>query len=111
MLIKHGYVDDAISRGDEVTVSRLMCEETWLEGKPGYNGTVAQVGHIRSFRIKVMVQDGETRQEVRYLLGSGGLGLPWDLEADVIRLHFSLIVTPQIRKFQTGPKLSRASVG
>ena len=63
-----------------------MGEETWVDGKPYYNGAISQIHTIGSFQVKVMVRDGETREQVRDLLGSEELGLLWNTVTDVIKV-------------------------
>ena len=88
-----------------------MGKEAWKKGKPKYNSTLAQILAIGGFKMTVMVHDSKLRQEVRDLLGPGVMGLPRYSEADKIRFHFSVNVTPCVRKCQTGPELCKGTVG
>ena len=63
-MITQGYVDDGSGGGSQQDVDRLVGEEHWEDGKPTYTGTVAQILALGSFKLKVMVRDGESRQEV-----------------------------------------------
>ena len=59
----------------------------WCDRKSVYDGTISQILAIGSFKVKVMVRNGETTEEITSLLGTGVLGLPWYPADDQIRFH------------------------
>ena len=109
-MIRQGYVDDGIGGGAKEDVDRLMGEETWLEGKPSYSGTVPKILTLGGFILKVMVRDGEQRPEVTELLGGGVLGLPWKPHQDTIEMHFGVNLSAKERGGRVGPELTIETV-
>ena len=109
-MIRKGYVDDGIGGGSSNTVDRLIGQEVWQDGKPYHNSTISQILDISSFRVKVMVHNGEKREEVTDLLGSGVLGLPWDPAPDIIRFHLGVNIMPKNGKLRVGPELNLESI-
>jgi hypothetical protein len=109
-MIKNGYVDDCVGGGSNETVNKLIGNETWENEKPFYDGTVAQILQAGSFRVKVMVRDGELREEVIKLLGSGVLGLPWIPGSDIIVMHLGVNLHQKTFAGGRGPELNEKSI-
>ena len=63
-MIKRGYVDDGAGIGSKEDVDRLIGEESVLDGKLCYSGTIAQILALGGFTVKVMVRKGETRPHI-----------------------------------------------
>ena len=57
-----------------------------------------------------MVRNGEKREEVTDLLGSGVLGLPWDPAPDIIKFHLGVNIMPKNGKLRVGPELNLESI-
>ena len=106
VMIKRGYVDDGSGGGTKETVDRLMGNETEQDGSLQYDGTVAQIFSLGGFKLKVMVRDGETRQEIIDKLGGGVLGLPWRPAEDSIQFHLGVNLSAKKAKVRVGPELN-----
>ena len=51
-MIKLGYGDNGVGGGDQVTVDRLVGKESWVDGKPHYDGTVQTTLNKGSFEAR-----------------------------------------------------------
>ena len=109
-MIEIGYVDDGVGGGDLATIDRLVGTESWLDGRPTYSGTVAKILALGSFKVKVMVRDGETRQDVLQLLGGGVLGLDWNPGSDIITMHLGVNLHTKTQGGVRGPEVSSADL-
>jgi hypothetical protein len=106
MMIKKGYVDDGAGGGSKKDVERLMGEETEVDGKLYYSGTIAKILSIRGFTVKMMVRKGESRPHIVEKLGGGVLGLPWDPLNDVIRFHLGVNLSKKRGKIRTEDEIT-----
>ena len=77
-MVQKFYVDDGIGGGSNKDVDNLIEKETWKVGRPEYIWTIPKILAIGGFKVKVMVCDGEDREEVMSFLGSGVLRVIWD---------------------------------
>ena len=110
-MLEKAYVDDCVGGGDEGTLGRLIGKETWIDGKPQYDGTVQQILGLGSFGVKVMVRSGETRKEVIDLLGGSVLGLPWSPAQDVISMHLGVNLSQKKCGVRQEPELTLETIG
>ena len=55
--------------------------------------------------MKIMVESGETDQDMLMKFGGTLLGLPWDPTWDVIPFHVKVNVSPCRCKFHIGPEV------
>ena len=74
------------------------------------NGLIAQIMEIGGFKSKVSMQDGETRPEVIVLQGGAILGIPWDIELDMIQMKMRFNLHPERGHLRTQLGLSLADM-
>ena len=106
--LKRGYVDDGIGGGSSEMVEKLVGKETYDEEseKWEYSGTVAKIMKRGNFRIKFMIQDGETREALLELYGGKVLGLPWVPGNDTLEMKMCVNLWPRKRGIRTGPDVT-----
>ena len=91
-------VDNASGGGENETVNKMVGKVTLQDGKPRYDGVVAQILRLGGFEVKVMIRDGETNQDLISLLGGGVLGVPWNPELDQMTFKFSINLSTKSAK-------------
>ena len=106
-LKQDSYVDDHITGGSLEKVSRMK----GVKSESGaYSGTVCQILGKGNFKVKVMVQSGESDQEALDLLGNKVLGYYWDASNDMMAVVFPVNLHGKVRKVNVKPDLTKADL-
>ena len=101
------YVDDGLTGGDEELVARFVGEKL-PDGS--FNGTLSKILALGNYKIKAMTVSGSKKSEDSDLMGNKVLGYTYDVEDDMLGLHFGMNISKKKRSVRLEPNLTLQDV-
>ena len=101
------YVDDGLTGGDAELVARFVGQKL-PDGS--FDGTLSQIMALGSYKIKAMTVSGTKRSVDSDLMGNKVLGYTYDVEEDMLGLHFGMNISKKRRSVRLEPNLTLQDV-
>ena len=96
------YVDDGTTGGTEAEVARMK----GLKLEDGtFSGTIPKMLAEVGYKVKTMVESGESDEEAVRLLGGAVLGYGWDAGQDKMKVRMRINVSKKYKGMRTKPDL------
>ena len=97
------YVDDGLTGGSVEEVARFKGLKL-ADGS--FSGTIPQIFAKGNWKLKAMVESGDTNQEQIEKLGGNVFGYMWDVTNDVMGVRFPVNLSKKRRSIRTEPNLT-----
>ena len=101
------YVDDGLTGGSEEQVARMVGEKL-PDGT--FDGTFSQIMALGNYKIKAITVSRTPRSVDSDLMGNKVLGYNYDVEEDMMSLHFGMNISKKKRSVRLEPDLTLADV-
>ena len=102
------YVDDGLTGGSVEEVARFKGVKL-ADGS--FSGTIPQIFAKGNWKLKAMVESGDTDQEQIDKLGGNVFGYLWDVTNDVMGVRFPVNLSKKKRSVRSEPNLTLDDVG
>jgi hypothetical protein len=97
------YVDDGLTGGDAEQIARMVGQKL-PDGS--FSGTFSQILALGNYKIKAMTVAGDKRSVDSDLMGNKVLGYNYDVELDMLSLHFGMNISKKKRSIRLEPNLT-----
>ena len=75
-----------------------------------YDGTLSKILALGNYKIKALTVSGSPKSEDSELMGNKVLGYNYDVEEDMLSLHFGINISKKKRSVRLEPDLTLADV-